>query len=71
LLEVVNNTGLLPAGLSPEELGLPSFNLVRSFCFVGDIGYDPQDEENGSPPLQREPVNKRSGGDKNIKKRMK
>lgn len=26
-----------------EQLGLETFNMIRSFCFVGDIGYDPND----------------------------
>ena len=29
-----------------EELLKISFNLATSFCFVGDIGYDPDDNYN-------------------------
>jgi predicted KAP-like P-loop ATPase/peptidoglycan hydrolase-like protein with peptidoglycan-binding domain len=29
--------------LTLQELGEDTFNMVRSFCFVGDIGYDPND----------------------------
>ncbi|HEY9646963.1 MAG TPA: hypothetical protein V6C88_11365 [Chroococcidiopsis sp.] len=34
---------MIPAGLSLETLGRSPFNLILSFCFVGDIGYDPND----------------------------
>lgn len=30
--------------LTLKEFGEATFNLVRSFCFVGDIGYDPNDD---------------------------
>jgi len=43
--ETVQNHVLLPENLSFDTIGLLSFNLIRSFCFVGDIGYDPQDEK--------------------------
>jgi len=26
-----------------DQLGAETFSMVRSFCFVGDIGYDPED----------------------------
>jgi hypothetical protein len=31
------------SSLTLQELGEDTFNMVRSFCFVGDIGYDPND----------------------------
>lgn len=34
---------MLPPYLSLAELGRSTFNLILSFCFVGDIGYDPND----------------------------
>ncbi|HLB45762.1 MAG TPA: P-loop NTPase fold protein [Anaerolineales bacterium] len=50
LLRLVNETDLLPPELSLLRVGLQSFNLVRSFCFVGDIGYDPQDDDRDREP---------------------
>jgi predicted KAP-like P-loop ATPase len=37
--------------LTLEQLGEDSFNMIRSFCFVGDIGYDPDDFTHSHPKL--------------------
>ncbi|PSN14247.1 hypothetical protein C7293_12545 [filamentous cyanobacterium CCT1] len=34
---------IIPLDLKLRDLGEENFNLVLSFCFVGDIGYDPED----------------------------
>ena len=34
---------MIPNTLTLNEMGRSTFNLILSFCFVGDIGYDPQD----------------------------
>ena len=40
---IVSNTDLMPKTLTPAGMGLETLDLVRSFCFVGDLGYDPGD----------------------------
>ncbi|MDZ8258755.1 P-loop NTPase fold protein [Nostoc sp. ChiQUE01b] len=37
------NTLLIPVNLTLEQSVLETFNIMRSFCFIGDIGYDPRD----------------------------
>ncbi|ESA39127.1 wd-40 repeat-containing protein [Leptolyngbya sp. Heron Island J] len=34
---------IIPKSLTLHEIEKKNFNLVLSFCFVGDIGYDPED----------------------------
>ncbi|MDX2215717.1 MAG: hypothetical protein SFY66_20815 [Oculatellaceae cyanobacterium bins.114] len=34
---------MIPDTLTLNEMGRSTFNLILSFCFVGDIGYDPHD----------------------------
>jgi len=36
-------TNLIPVDLTLEDISHDTFNLVRSFSFVGDIGYAPED----------------------------
>ncbi|MEM9214850.1 MAG: P-loop NTPase fold protein [Cyanobacteria bacterium P01_F01_bin.150] len=53
------NTLIEPINLRLLDLGVVNFNLAISFCFVGDIGYDPEDYQadgdksfdNHQPPL--------------------
>ncbi|EKU96877.1 nucleoside phosphorylase family protein,'ATP-binding protein, KAP family' [Leptolyngbya sp. PCC 7375] len=42
LIHDVKKTKLIP-DISLAELGQDTFNTVRSFSFVGDVGYDPDD----------------------------
>ena len=35
------DTAVLMPDIPVSQIDLKTFNLVRSFCFVGDIGYDP------------------------------
>jgi hypothetical protein len=35
----------LPLDIKPNEMRLETLNLVRSFCFVGDPGFDPSDAQ--------------------------
>ncbi len=37
------NTLLIPVNLTLDQSVLETFNIMRSFCFIGDIGYDPRD----------------------------
>lgn len=37
------NTLLIPVNLMLDQSVLETFNIMRSFCFIGDIGYDPRD----------------------------
>jgi hypothetical protein len=39
------DTAALAPTIPLRQIELKTFNLVRCFCFVGDIGYDPGDEE--------------------------
>lgn len=39
--QLVADTAVLMPHLPVSQIDLKTFNLVRSFCFVGDIGYDP------------------------------
>jgi hypothetical protein len=36
---------------NPFTLDKSNFQLALAFCFVGDIGYDPDDFSHGSSPL--------------------
>ena len=46
---LVAETDLVSDELTPEAIGLETLNLVRSFSFVGNIGYDPRELENTAP----------------------
>ncbi|MDF5708658.1 MAG: P-loop NTPase fold protein [Nostoc sp. S4] len=37
------NTLLIPVNLMLDQSVLETFNIMRSFCFICDIGYDPRD----------------------------
>ncbi|MGF2036494.1 MAG: P-loop NTPase fold protein [Nostoc sp. CmiVER01] len=37
------NILLIPVNLTLNQSVLETFNIIRSFCFIGDIGYDPRD----------------------------
>jgi hypothetical protein len=55
ILETLEKEALLPSELRLREIGAPTFNLIRSFSFVGDIGAEPAEGEaqaagNGSAP---------------------
>ncbi|MBX3056688.1 MAG: hypothetical protein KF770_09475 [Anaerolineae bacterium] len=39
--QLVADTAVLMPDIPVSQIDLKTFNLVRSFCFVGDIGYDP------------------------------
>jgi hypothetical protein len=39
-----------PAERSIPSIDRPTFDLMLSFCFVGDIGYDPDDYQSDSQP---------------------
>jgi hypothetical protein len=43
--QFVADTAVLSPTIPLRQIDLRTFNLVRSFCFVGDIGYDPGDKE--------------------------
>lgn len=45
LQRVVEHTELVSDTLAADAIGLDTLNLVRSFCFVGNIGYDPSELE--------------------------
>ena len=42
LIHDVTKIKLIP-DISLSELGQDTFNMIRSFCFIGDVGYDPSD----------------------------
>jgi hypothetical protein len=48
LRHVMLETDLFPRDLTPVGMELETLNLVRSFCFVGDTGFDPADAREGS-----------------------
>ncbi len=51
--------GLLKdSNVSLRDLGLDTFNLIRSFCFVGDIGYEP-----GDPAARLDRLSQQENGD--------
>ena len=37
------NTLLIAVNLMLDQSVLETFNIMSSFCFIGDIGYDPRD----------------------------
>ena len=39
--QLETDTAVLMPDMPISQIDLKTFNLVRSFCFVGDIGYDP------------------------------
>jgi predicted RNase H-like nuclease (RuvC/YqgF family) len=36
---------ILLSGITLAQFDLETFNLVRSFCFFGDVGYSPEDSQ--------------------------
>jgi hypothetical protein len=47
---LVAQTDLVSDELTPAAIGLDTLNLVRSFSFVGNIGYDPRELDNTTRP---------------------
>ncbi|MBD2359504.1 hypothetical protein H6G41_34015 [Tolypothrix sp. FACHB-123] len=47
---------LIPSNLNLEQLNQENFSLVLSFCFVGDIGYDPTDFASINAKRQESPL---------------
>jgi len=48
LKQIINLPDLIPQNFELNRLKNKSLDQVRSFCFVGDVGYDPEDENTGS-----------------------